>query len=476
MKITSALTRLLLLALVLVACSNAVTEQADDVVEDPAPAEDAPEESPEDSDQDGPADSDDATSDDATSDDGESGDSGDADADSTDDSTDDAPTTSAPEIPAAIAEGLPGELLLLDGNGQVTVLAPDGTGAQEVSDSAEQNSQPTWSTSGDRVAWSSLGPDGPTLSISNSDGSNVQTLDVPAPAFYLSWSPNEEWIGGLRPAAGGMEMFIANSSLTDTRVISMAQPFYFDWVSDEALVASLLNQFIVDISTDAAIDPLSRPLQRPLGAFQAPAILPDGDILAALVDGQNTLTRLTGNQGAVIGTAEGPMFISASPDGTQVAVLVPPAGAPQPQPDSQVIAFQFDTPVDLESGQVTIIDLVTGDVEMRPEEDIVSVQWSPDGDTLAMLQAGAQGGQWLFDTETDLIEGARFTPSQRLAQRYLPFFDQYNLSSTWWSPDGEAIVFSGSVDGQAGVFVDRVFDDEGPAWVSDGDIAFWSPN
>ena len=74
------------------------------------------------------------------------------------------------------------------------------------------------------------------------------------------------------------------------------------------------------------------------------------------------------------------------------------------------------------------------------------------------------------------MDGAEFFPSARFSQRYLPFFDQYNLSSTAWSPTSDAIVFAGTIDNEAGVFVDLVSDDAGPARITEGEIAFWSPN
>ena len=37
------------------------------------------------------------------------------------------------------------------------------------------------------------------------------------------------------------------------------------------------------------------------------------------------------------------------------------------------------------------------------------------------------------------------------------------------------MVFSGTIDGESGVWVDLIDDDRGAARIADGDIAFWSP-
>ena len=72
--------------------------------------------------------------------------------------------------------------------------------------------------------------------------------------------------------------------------------------------------------------------------------------------------------------------------------------------------------------------------------------------------------------------GAAFAPTLRFVGNYLPFFDQYNLSSTPWSPDSSAVTFAGEFGNESGVFVDLVDDELGPARITDGEIAFRSPN
>ena len=52
--------------------------------------------------------------------------------------------------------------------------------------------------------------------------------------------------------------------------------------------------------------------------------------------------------------------------------------------------------------------------------------------------------------------------------------DQYDRSSTWWSPDGLAFVFAGTTFGREGIWIDRIDDEVGPAFFAEGDIAFWS--
>lgn len=382
---------------------------------------------------------------------------------------------SLPPVSVDDLSELTGNLVLIDSDEQVVITQPDGSLPLVVSDPDTVNSQPTWSRNGSRVAWTSFGADGATLSLATGEG-EVTSVPVVSPAFYLSWSPDDTWIGGLRPTAGGMEMFVADIEAQTDRQVSQAQPFYFDWADDDAIVAALGSQLLVDISASDAVNPLRRPLELPLGAFQAPTVLPDGDVIAALIlDNENALVRLTGADPEVIATADAPMLISVSPDGQRVAAVVAPDVGGQ-QAESEVIQFQFDEPIELETGRVTIIDLGTGESQTQPQEQVVAFSWSPDSTTLSLLSLNGSALQWTFSTPEGDVDGAEFFPSARFSQRYLPFFDQYNLSSTAWSPTSDAIVFAGTIDNEAGVFVDLVSDDAGPARITEGEIAFWSPN
>ncbi len=384
-------------------------------------------------------------------------------------------TPGAPsEGPVPNLDDLPGSIAVRDGDGQIVVVAPTGAEEMVLDDGGAEHSQPTWSSSGEQLAWSSVGSDGPLLTIADRNGATRNSLPVTAPAFYLSWSESDSAVGGLRPTPTGMEMFVVDEALTTEQFVSSSQPFYFEWNGDE-IVAAVGGQILVDITIGDEIQRLARPLQAQLGAFQAPAILANRDVLVALnLDGVNTVSRITPTTIEPIATANAPLFLALSPDGRQLAVLVQPTRTQEAE--SQEIAFQFDEPIQLDTGRVTVIDLETGEVNELSDQRVVSISWSPNGETLAMLRATADGLEWRFLTNGETILGTSFTPSQRFSQSYLPFFDQYNLSSTPWSPDSTAVTFAGQVGDQTGVFVDRVDDEVGSARIASGDIAFWSPN
>ena len=408
--------------------------------------------------------------------------------DQTNDLPDGSPITPPSTTPAeesnladlSIAADLAGLIAFRDGNGDLVTSRPDGTQAT-VWASGDQfaNSQPTWSATGEQLAWTAIGPEGPTLaitSVGSADTEAVSFTPVASPQFYLSWSPDNTWIASLGNGPTGIELTIFESAAGEQRVVGPGQPFFTDWSSNGTIVAAIGGQALVDINAnDLAAN--QRNLDAQLGIFSTPVALSETEAIVALRNGPNNeIVRLDGSTSSVLGAANGPVALSLNPQMSQLAVLV----IETPDPEAQTIAFAQPAAPSLPAGVVSIIDLETGAVVSRPEQDILSMRWSPDGNHLALLESTPDGLTWLFaDPATATAEPTRsatFFPSQEFANSYLPFADQYDRSTTEWSPNSQAFVFSGTVNDTAGVWIDVIDDDLGPAQLSNGDIAFWSPN
>jgi TolB protein len=56
----------------------------------------------------------------------------------------------------------------------------------------------------------------------------------------------------------------------------------------------------------------------------------------------------------------------------------------------------------------------------------------------------------------------------------LLFFDQYAQSHSVWSPDSNAVVLPGAVDGEAGIWV-YLLNGDVPVEVGKGSWVMWSP-
>lgn len=392
--------------------------------------------------------------------------------------SDDSPPVSVdPADPAEVAE-LSGSLLLRNGEGDIVLAGPDGTVLSELaSGEGRLNSQPTWSSSGELVALSRLSSDGAALEVVRvSDGTRT-TSPLQTPPFYLSWSTGDSWVGALRPITGSIEFVIVDSGTGVSRPIGAGQTFYFDWHDDQNLIAAVNQTTLVAIPAQPSLEPAERTTGTPLGQFQAPASVDVAETEGAEVlltldrNGENNVVLLSADGSeADYGRAEGPVLISTNPTDRQIAVLVT-GSAPQ----SQVISFQTDALPTFPAGRVSIVDPVSGDVRTRDESRIIAIQWSPDGQKLAMLQAEERTLRWLVASSEGVRSTTPFTPSAEFASAYLPFSDQYNHSSTWWSPDSRALVMAGTIGSDTGIWVDLIEDDKDALLVSSGDIAVWSP-
>lgn len=384
------------------------------------------------------------------------------------------PATERPAVDADTLATLGGRLLVVNAEGQVELLDPTGTNRITL-DSADDAllSQPAWAPTGDRVSWTALTAAGPAIRIR--DLGSEATTDIPTstPAFYHAWNATGDELATLRSAGGPIQLDVHRASTGTTQEIALGQPFYLDWADagvEAVLAVNGSSVARVDLAEGTGTD---LQLPAPVGLFQSPSVLSDGSFLIPLAAANGfELVRIAPDDTIRrVARFDGAISMATSPDSTRVAVLV---GRDPSQPRLEQASFQ--TLAELPSGLVSIVDLEAGTVDTLPNQDVVALNWSPDGQVLAALQIDPTGARWLYARDGTTTAGPDHTPTATMRDQYLPFADQYNQSHRWWSPDSRAFVFVGSIDGVPGVWVDVVDDDAEPAKIADGSIAFWSPN
>jgi TolB protein len=126
-------------------------------------------------------------------------------------------------------------------------------------------------------------------------------------------------------------------------------------------------------------------------------------------------------------------------------------------------------------------------------ENVIAFFWSPDGEQVVYFvpaiaedpdtgQAveGAEPLIFLIMSIADAKDGSvrevtTFLPSTSFLN-IIPYFDQYQRSSTIWSPDGNYLVVSAlsTEDGTPGIFIVPSSGSLSPRFLVEGTLAFWS--
>ena len=387
------------------------------------------------------------------------------------------PTTAAtsagpsPTVASDVA-GLTGRLAVLDADGHLVTMNPDGSDEimlDEVEPGTSQVRQPTWSPDGRSVAWvhvevSEVGALSASIATAGDDGTRPSTSRTAVVPFYLSWDPTSSRIAYLgAPSDTFIELGVLEAAGRNSGTsLDAGQPVFFSWgpEGDQLLVhigAERLDRLALDGSTSAVGD-------RP-GTFSVPVWTADGKTLVySSVDegGQRLVARnVNAHRGRPLVPYEGLIAFVVSPDGERVAFQVIQPGRILP---------------------LSVIDVDGGETVEIVDAPIASFFWSPDGERLLYLDPDPlpdDTGLWfrwgVWDGTSSFVT-PRFALSQLISVEYLQFFEQYAQSMRLWSPDSRAFAYPGrSEDGKEGIWIQSARPDRAPVLVAEGDFVAWSP-
>lgn len=322
--------------------------------------------------------------------------------------------------------------------------------------------------------------------------------------FYLYWSPDSRFVAFLSNApANTMALRVAQTDRADSmQEIDSGSPFYWAWSPDGAQIfthvggtrdqnenARLAFLDLQNAQTPRALDALP-------GAFQAPQWSRDGKLLFSTPDGDAQMIALANTPDSPptkLANYQGRASFAFSPDATRVAYLVTDARLRVPH-----------------YGPLRVVNADGTNARGISSENALAFQWSPDGKKLAFLtltvtdnqqnfdarapqlasnarepiaaaplknQAGQQlQFNWrVWDSATDETQlAATFVPTRSFLN-VLPFFDQYANSSTFWSPDSQALVYTTLEDADTGsIWIADVSGKTSAKKIGAGVLAFWS--
>jgi len=358
-----------------------------------------------------------------------------------------------------------GELVILDGNGDVVIINPDGTDGRAITADTGDDAvyfQPIWSPDSTHIAWGQIDSGGFGVGyrgVEEDDSTVVPMVDLP---FYLYWAFDGESIGALHNGAAGLDLELVDVASGTSTILDSGTPFYFSWNptgdgmvihvgpdrfemitadGDRHLGGSTSADYYVPQWTDNGIvhvDEAALVVQSPEGARQE-------------------VVRVNGFTAFVV-----------SPRGTSVAV--------QSIRTEEAIAFQNVEIETVPSNRLAVVDIETGEFEVVHEAPALAFFWSPNGESLLIFAPASPGDglvALVWTLGTGMREYGNFVPSEPVARDLLPFFPQYAQSMSFWSPDSAAFAYPSVVNGTSSIWVQQL-DQTTPQRVSQGSWVSWS--
>ncbi len=370
-------------------------------------------------------------------------------------------------LPTDVADR-PGRLVILDEEGNVVIVAPDGSNPVPITDDAGDTAgyrQPSFSPVSSTVVWSEISADGSGLGWSDDEGVR-ESVPMASPPFFMFWSPDGNGIGVLHNSPlGTIDFELVDVGDVSSEVVAQGSPFYFSWSPDSSqVVAHVQGDLLgtIDLAGEGS------DLGATASGYQAPHWIPDG-ILHLSDEGLEL--RQPAGEGRILATVPGPVSFVANRQGTLVAVqsFVDEEKAPP-----GVDVALSETPA-IPGNEVVVLDVANGEMTEVLDTPSLGLFWSPNGDSLLILAPaeGAAEVEVLLWEDGGITEMSRISPHPSLVADVLRFFDQYGQSLQLWSPDSAAFALPGAIDEEPGIWVHLVEGGD-PVNVADGSWVSWS--
>ena len=371
--------------------------------------------------------------------------------------------------------------------GSVTARSMGSILAQPSGQSSVLHTWPTWSPDGGKIAVSRAVFEGEepqvSLFIIDADTGALNTIyeneagaspiiadSVP---HYMYWSPDGTQLAFIASTPLALVLFVNDGD--ETVVVSSEGPLYFKWAEDGGSMvihsrdelSRAVAPFDAPASVLAPMDPI----------FRAPDLSWDGKttayitsvgqgygLLAGRADGSEAFRELM--------PVEAPAALLWSPVEDVVAVV---DGARPGSPGYRRLRLVYPDGRE----PITLV-----------EEPLAAFYWSPDGKQIAYIAIDVATRRLVWKVVStnggEPWELVSFIPSQGMLTA-ISFFDQYAHSHSFWSSDGESLVFSGQTSrgsqesngatpDEGSVYVVNTDPGSLPRRIASGALAFWSWN
>mmetsp|Transcript_300 Transcript_300/g.980 ORF Transcript_300/g.980 Transcript_300/m.980 type:complete len:537 (-) Transcript_300:26-1636(-) len=324
--------------------------------------------------------------------------------------------------------------------------------------------QPTWSPSGDFMAFSWFSVNIQTRSLSCDlvvrdvlEGKEVAKWSLKDVPFYFYWSPCSRYLTFLSADHGALTMRGASIEPVEAPVVvDNGGPFFYHFNPNfpSLMVTHNKSRNTVEVF-NVRKDPQRKKaivLTSTSGAFQAPQWLSkrsrkggDQVLFVEEVGDENVLWCIdveTKEKNDLFRSAKNSVInFSAAPDSSKVAILVR---------SERTERFVIN------EGPIDTVDYPDDDKPVAVDLGLplcrtLAYFWSPDAKKLLFLTYNGENmniARWnVYDFSSGTL--ARFEehqPGALFVSQYLPFFEQYALSHSIWSPDSAAFCYAATTD------------------------------
>lgn len=377
--------------------------------------------------------------------------------------------------------------------GQLATVTSTGEGLSLLSGLEARLQFPAWSPDGVRIAVVGSDTEGGFVRLYEDVAASVPIEIYRSPSrtpFYLYWSPDSQHVSLLANHPSGIALYLVSEG-QDEQLLTTGSPFYWQWASNsqQLLIHTGFSGTGSRLGfTSRVADTLEENLAPP-GPFQAPGISASGNYIAySAVTGRGPELVLSSRPGVADDALErtvphrGLVALSWSPVKDELAFM-------SPEQNSRTFF-----------GPLKLLDAQTGLLETLTDKTALAFFWSPDGRYIAYLSPFRQDdGDFASNDVMQVVQTqslqrqptlvnlyvidiaerserllATFAPSLQFLNQFLPFFDQYALSHSVWSPDSDALVFP-TIDLTDPSLQIAVIELDGTQTVvGNGDMPFWN--
>jgi len=359
-------------------------------------------------------------------------------------------------------------LAVVDDAGDLVLFAGDGELVRQVTELNGQAAvfQPIWSGP-ESVVYVEQHTFSGDLVVTDTESNELRRVEFITAPFYVYPDPDGGDGADIVTLRNHVEGGLAAEVIHEDRTVTALEgsfPYYFTWTADQRVVAHSGAVSLGEAYPDRLL------LADSVGTFAAPGSRGNEIIFVRSTGSTSLLTVLSDGELRDLASVRGPANLVVGADRVAVRSLRTDPGGGSVEARAQTIQA-------IPPDALAVVGLDDAEVEIVATGGVLGFFWDPFGARLLYLVVeDADQGQlrWRVWDDGASNDYGSFGPDPSWFTSFAPFFDQYAQSMTLWAPDGTAFAYPGTVDGESGIWVQRLGEAE-PQRISSGSWVAWGP-